>query len=107
MTAARVEVELNQANQLASFDVRSIKASYTERIAGAQTEEEVVGVAEDVVGQIAEFEATLEAELERILDLGRADPALESRVPEAEAYADEIRGRLRAAFEDSYGEALS
>jgi hypothetical protein len=105
LTAARVEVELNQANQLANFDVRSIKTSFTGQITAAQTEDEVIAVAEGVRAQIDEFEATLNAELERVLDLGRADEALASRVPEAEAYADEIRDRLRTAFEDSYGEA--
>jgi hypothetical protein len=105
LTAARVEVELNKANQIAKFDVRNIKDQFTQDITAAETEEGVVAVTENVRAQIDEFEATLNAELERVIDLGRANEALADRVPEAEAYADQIRDSLRAAFEDSYGEA--
>jgi hypothetical protein len=121
LTAARVEVELNQANQNAKFDVRNIKESFTADIMAAETEEGVVAVTESVRAQIDDFEATLNGELERVLDLGReavqqvlatdsddvarAKQALADRVGEAEAYADQIRDSLRASFEDSYGEA--
>jgi hypothetical protein len=47
----------------------------------------------------------LDEQLNEILDEARADEGLADRIPEAEAYADEIRAAQFAAFEDASASA--
>jgi hypothetical protein len=44
-------------------------------------------------------------ELERVLDIGRNNENLAEDLPEAEAFADDIRKSVDKEFDDSYGEA--
>lgn len=105
MTAARVEVELNMANQIAKFDVRSIKSNFAASIQDAETEEAIIVLVDETRAEIDAFEANLSTTLSEVIDLARNDPALQDRIAEAEQYSQSVSDAQRVAFEDAYGEA--
>jgi hypothetical protein len=105
LDAARIEVELNQANLMSQFEVRRIRGSFTELISAAETEAEVIAAIDGISAEIDNLTEVLNEKLEEPLTIGRENPGLADRIGEAEEYANYIRSNVANAFADSYGEA--
>lgn len=71
LDAARVEVELNQANLLAQFDVRRIKREFTAGIDAAVTVDDVNAVVEGISAEIDAFTSSMDERMEGTLSIAR------------------------------------
>jgi len=105
LDAARIEVELNQANLMSQFEVRRIRGTFTDMISSAETEEDVSAAINGISEQINNLTETLNEKLDEAIEVGLSNDALADRIGEAKEYANWIREQVSIAFADSYGEA--
>jgi hypothetical protein len=98
LAAGRAEVRLNHARATASLQARDFDRDLKERLEAAGTEAAVVEILTSAAEETARLTQQLDDQLNEVLDEARAAPGLEERIPEAEAYADEIRADQARAF---------
>lgn len=101
LAAGRAEVRLNHARQSSMMEARDFELALNTALAAATSEAEVQELLEGAYAFAIDAETALDGQLEEILDEARADEGLADRIPEAEAYADEIRYAQFAAFSDA------
>lgn len=88
--AAEIEAEMNYIKEEARFGTADADKSFRTAVAAAKTEKEVNKVTDSVVGFVTGFQKEMTDRLNGVIEKGRADPKLEDRIPDAEAYRDEI-----------------
>ena len=101
LAAGSMSIGLNHARQSSMMEARDFEATLYASLASAEAEADVAALLVLAHDNAIAAEARLDAQLEVILDVARADAGLADRIAEAEALADEIRAAQFAAFEDA------